>query len=86
MLSGGPKRPLCPFMVQFKWLSRFALLQKFCTKHTVTVIDGPVHGIVSPLIVHPTHSVHVNNKHCDCNAYCSWLTISVAIATLSVHG
>ena len=26
---------------------------------------------VTPLIVHPTLIVHVNNKRCDCNAYCS---------------
>ena len=29
----------------------------------------------TPLIVHPTLSVHVNNKRCDCNGYCSRLTV-----------
>ena len=43
--------------------------------------------VITPPFVHPTLSVHVNNKRCDCNAYCSRLTISVeAVVKLSVHG
>ena len=45
----------------------------------------PITCLVSPLIIHPTLIVHVNNKRCDCNTYCSRWTISVAIAILIVH-
>ena len=40
--------------------------------------------IATPLIVYPTLIVHVD-KRCDCNAYSSRWTISIAIATLIVH-
>lgn len=42
---------------------------------------------VTPLmIVQSTLIVHVYNKRCDCNAYCSRWTVSVAVATPIVHG
>ena len=30
---------------------------------------------VAPLIVHPMLIIHVNNKRCDCNAYCSFCQV-----------
>ena len=41
-------------------------------------------GIVTPLIVHQTLTVHMDNTRYDCNGYCSWLTRSVALATFTV--
>ena len=51
---------------------------------SVNLLTTIVTTVVTPLIVYPKLSVHVNNKCCICNAYYSRLTINVATATLSV--